>query len=168
MRVLLPTHDASVHKLLKLLASITPCTEFSLLQYVFLQERNSVISNPSGLGGFILQAKVLPFILSMCALILLGSLDSTTVLHQAFHYHLMNQRLCIYVILPSQCLLFCTCRWPFQHVKVVCILQSFSWGDKALYMRMLGLSHWFQCRDQTNSKFLLGMSIGAPVIENKL
>ena len=46
------------------------------------------------------------FILSMCALILLGSLDSTTVPHQAFHYHLMNQsvHLCDLTLIVSSLL----------------------------------------------------------------
>ena len=42
----------------------------------------------------------------MCALILLGSLDSTTVPHQAFHYHLMNQsvHLCDLTLIVSSLL----------------------------------------------------------------
>ena len=133
MRVLLWTHDASVCRILKLLASIIPCrVEFSLLQQHFFWEKISAISNPNGLGSSILQAKVLAFILSMCALILLGSLDSTTAPHQVFYCHQMNQTLCIFVIFSSQCLLFCTCRWPFQNVKAVGILESFTWAEKAL------------------------------------
>lgn len=107
-------HDASVHRILKLLASITPGTEPSSI--ACFSRKGIPGFNPSGLCS-ILQAKAWPFILSVCALILLGSLDSTTAPHQAFHYHLMNQSVYLcgsYLIVSS----LCTCR-PFQYVKLV-------------------------------------------------
>ena len=102
MRVLLPSHDTSVHKILKVLASITP-VEYRVLfpAATFPLGKEFCNFQPNGLGSSILQAKVLPFPLRMCALILLGSLDSTTVPHQIFCSHQMNQRLCITEILSS-------------------------------------------------------------------
>ena len=133
---LLRTHDASVHRILKLLPSITPCRVqhsvscsnlFSRKEFCSLQPKWTWEFHPPGTG-----LAFHPDILSTSALILLGSLDSTTAPHQVFYCHQMNQTLCVFVIFSSQCLLFCTCRWPFQNVKAVGILESFTWAEKAL------------------------------------
>ena len=102
MRVLLPSHDTSVHKILKVLASITP-VEYRVLfpAATFPLGKEFCNCQPKCTWKFHPPAKVLPLILSVCALILLGSLDFPTVPHHVFYCHQKNQRLHISMILSS-------------------------------------------------------------------
>ena len=131
MRVLLPTHNASVHRILKLLPSITLCRiQHSLsfrnlslrIGFFNLQPKRSSKFHPPGKG------------LAFCPEYVCSDITGFSGLHLCLHYvfycHQMNQRHYIYVISSLECLLFCTCWWPFHNVKVVCILGSLLWEKK--------------------------------------
>ena len=102
VRVLLPTHDASVHRMLKLLSSITACrvqhslscSNLSFRKRILqLQHKRSSKFHPPGNG--------LAFHPEYVCSDLTGFSGLHPFLRYVFYCHQMNQRLCIYVILPS-------------------------------------------------------------------
>ena len=68
-------------------------------------------------------------------------------------------------VFSSQCVLFCTCRWPFQNVKAVGILESFTCAEKSSVDGKFGAFSLVLGQTHTDSKFLLGMNIGALVVK---